>query len=280
MNDRAEAVRRVAKVFDEVAEDYDQSGVSFFEPIAQCLVELLDPRPGERLVDVGCGRGALTFPAARAVGPEGRVTAADISPTMLDLTRRAAEEDGLSQVETVLVTPDALGLTDGVADVVASSLVLFFAPDPEATLRSWMSLLAQDGRIGISTFGEADSTWKRIEGLFAPHLPPALLDARTSGETGPFASDEGVARLFAAAGAADVQTVRRPLEVHFDDAAAWRRFSMSTGQRAFWRFVPEERREPLFEEAAAILEDARTDDGDIVLVQNVRYTLGRRSAGA
>ncbi len=280
MDDGAEAVRRVAQVFDEIAENYDQSGVSFFGPIAGGLVELLDPQPGEHLVDIGCGRGAVTFPAARAVGAQGRVTAADISPTMLDLTRRAAAGAGLSQVETVLVTPDALGLAEGVAHVVASSLVLFFAPDPEATLRSWMSLLAPGGRIGISTFGEADATWKRVESLFAPHLPPALLDARTSGETGPFASDEGVERLFAECGAADVRTVRRPLEIHFDDAATWRRFSMSTGQRAFWRFVPEERREPLFGEAAEILEGARTPAGDIVLTQDVRYTLGRRSAGA
>jgi ubiquinone/menaquinone biosynthesis C-methylase UbiE len=278
MDAGAEAVRRVARVFDEIAEDYDQSGVSFFGPIAEGLVELLDPRPGEHLVDVGCGRGALTFPAARAVGPDGRVTAVDISPTMVDLTRQVATEAGLAQVETMVVTPDGLDLPEATADVVASSLVLFFAPDPEATLASWIRLLTPDGRLGIATFGEADRTWKRVEQLFAPHLPPALLDARTSGEAGPFSSDEGVEGLFARCGATDVRSVRRPLEVHFDDAAAWRRFSMSTGQRAFWRFVPEERREPLFHEAAEILEDARTGDGDIVVVQDVRYTLGRRPA--
>jgi ubiquinone/menaquinone biosynthesis C-methylase UbiE len=278
MDDGAEAVRRVARVFDEIAEDYDQSGVSFFAPIADGLVELLDPRPGDHLVDVGCGRGALTFPAARAVGPEGRVTAVDISPTMVDLTRQAAAEAGLAQVETREVTADGLGLPEDTADVVASSLVLFFAPDPEATLGSWIRLLAPHGRIGIATFGEADPTWKRVEQLFAPHLPPALLDARTSGEAGPFSSDEGVEGLFTRCGATDVRSVGRALEVHFDDAEAWRRFSMSTGQRAFWRFVPDERREPLFHEAAEILEDARTGDGDIVVVQNVRYTLGRRPA--
>ena len=47
---------------------------------------------------------------------------------------------------------------------------------------------------------------------------------------------------------------------------------MSTGQRMFWRFVPEDRREGVFEQAAALLEDAR--DGDrIVLHQDVRHTL-------
>lgn len=278
MDDGAEAVRRVARVFDELAEDYDQSGVSFFGPIAQGLVELLDPRPGEHVVDVGCGRGALTFAAARAVGPEGRVTAVDIAPAMVEHTRRAAAAGGLSQVATAIAADGVLDLPERTADVVASSLVLFFAPDPVGTLRTWIDLLTPGGRIGISTFGEADPTWKRIDQLFRPYLPPAMLDPRTTGEVGSFTSDEGVEQMFSAVGAVDLRSVRRPLDVHFPDAATWRRFSMSTGQRAMWRFVPEERRESLYAEAAEILEDARTASGDIVLVQDVRYTLGQRPA--
>jgi ubiquinone/menaquinone biosynthesis C-methylase UbiE len=275
-----DAAARVGKVFEEIAEDYDQSGVAFFGPIAEGLVGLLDLTPGERVVDVGCGRGALTLPAARAVGETGRVTAVDIAPAMVDLTRRAAADAALPQVDTAVVTADALGLPEASADVVASSLVLFFAPDPLATLEAWLRLLVAGGRIGISTFGDPDETWQQVERLFHPYLPPALLDARTSGRSGAFASDAGVEQLFADAGAHDVLTTRRALEVHFPDAEAWRRFSMSTGQRAFWRFVPEERREPLFHEAAELLEQARADDGDVVLVQDVRYTLARRPAPA
>jgi hypothetical protein len=62
--------------------------------------------------------------------------------------------------------------------------------------------------------------------------------------------------------------------MHFRDTAQWRRFSMSTGQRAFWRFVPEESRGPLYDQATQVLEEARTDGGDIVLLQDVQYTLG------
>lgn len=271
-----DAAARVGQVFDEIAPDYDQSGVAFFAPIAEELVGLLALRPGERVVDVGCGRGALTLPAARAVGPGGRVTAVDIAPSMVDLTRQAAEDAGLSQVETAVITADALGLPEGSADVVAASLVLFFAPDPPATLTSWLRLLEPGGRLGISTFGEADPTWRQVDRLFDPYLPPALLDARTSGRSGPFSSDEGVEELFTTAGATDVRTARVPFHVHFPDAEGWRRFSMSTGQRAFWRFVPEDRRESLFREAAEVLEAARSGEGDLVVVQDVRYTLGRR----
>ena len=269
-----DAAGKVARVFDAVADDYDQSGVAFFEPIAQGLVDLLDLAAGERVVDVGCGRGALTFPAARAVGATGSVTAVDIAPAMVERTRRQAEELGLHQVHTALVAADDLGLPEASADVVASSLVLFFAPDPVATLRSWLRPLVSGGRIGITTFGAPDPVWTQVDALFRPYLPPQLLDARTTGAAGPFTSDHGVEELFASAGATGVRTVTRVLPVHFRDAAHWRAFSLSTGQRAYWGFVPEDRRPALYEDAAAVLEQARTDDGDLVLTQQLRYTLG------
>jgi ubiquinone/menaquinone biosynthesis C-methylase UbiE len=274
MNDRDEMAGRVARLFDDVADDYDQSGVEFFGPIAAGLVEALAPQSGERVVDVGCGRGAVTFPAARAVGPTGSVTAVDIAPAMVELTRRGAEEAGLRQVRTATIAPGALGLPDASADVVTASLVLFFAPDPAATLRSWLRVLVPGGRIGVTTFGSPDPTWERVDALFRPYLPPHLLDARTSGEDGPFASDAGMEELLTSCGAAGVRTVRHHVPVHFADGDAWRAFSQSTGQRMFWSFVPDARRQPLYEEAVALLEEARVDAGDIVLHQNVRYTLG------
>ena len=66
--------------------------------------------------------------------------------------------------------------------------------------------------------------------------------------------------------------MRETLPVAFDDAAHWRAWTMGTGQRMFWTFVPEGEREGIFERAAALLEGAR--DGDrIVLHQEVRHTL-------
>src|SRR5689334_11165547 len=58
-------------LFDAVADSYDQVGVDFFQPIAAGLVAELDPQPGERALDLGCGRGAALLPIARAVGSAG-----------------------------------------------------------------------------------------------------------------------------------------------------------------------------------------------------------------
>ena len=268
----AELVTRVSQVFDTVADDYDQSGVAFFAPIADRLVELLDPRPGERVVDVGCGRGAVTLPLARAVGEDGSVTALDVSPAMVAHTRAAAGAAGLDRVSVELGDATALRLPERSFDVLASSLVLFFLPQPAESLPGWLRLLRPGGRAGLTTFGTQDDTWHAVDALFVPYLPPALVDPRTRGVDTPFGSDEAMAEMATAAGAREVRTVRETLPVVFDDAEHWRAWTMSTGQRMFWKFVPEDRREGIFEQAAALLEDAR--DGDrIVLHQDVRHTL-------
>ena len=68
----ARATAQVARLFAELAPVYDSSGVEFFGPMARRLVELLAPRPGERALDIGCGRGAASLPLAEAVGPRAR----------------------------------------------------------------------------------------------------------------------------------------------------------------------------------------------------------------
>ncbi|MGB7981462.1 MAG: hypothetical protein WCF36_11800, partial [Candidatus Nanopelagicales bacterium] len=68
---------RNARLFDDLAESYDAVGVEFFAPIALGLVDALAPAPGERVADLGCGKGAFLLPAARAVGRRGRVVGVD-----------------------------------------------------------------------------------------------------------------------------------------------------------------------------------------------------------
>jgi SAM-dependent methyltransferase len=269
----------VAQVFDSLADSYDQSGVAFFRPVAERLVALLAPAVGESALDIGCGRGAATLPLAAAVGPTGHVDAVDVSTAMVAATRATVEELGLDQV-TVEVA-DAADLSAVLGswpryDVLASSLVLFFLEDPGAVLRRWISLVAPGGRVGLSTFGDLDGPSNEIEEGFVPWLPPNLRDARTSGREGPCASDSGMEELMRAAGLSAVQTVVEPTVVEFPDVEAWRRFSMSTGQRAMWMSVPEDERPGLVERAAAILETTREDGGPCRLVWQIRYTLGRR----
>lgn len=268
----------VVALFDRVADTYDNVGVPWFAPIAEGLVRELAPRPGERALDVGCGRGAALFPLAEAVGPTGSVTGVDLAPRMVAAARAEVARRGLAQVDVRLMDAAAPDLPAGGYDLVASSLVVFFLPDPAAALRAWRELLVPGGRLGVATFGDQDPRWQQLDAFFRPYLPPHLLDARTSGAAGPFASDAGVEQLLTAAGYTRVRTAALDVEAVFTDPGHWHAFSMSHGQRAMWEAVPERERATLRAATTEFAEGLRGDDGTIRLTQRMRYTLAERPA--
>lgn len=271
----------IAGVFDRAADTYGAVGVEWFGPIARGLVDELRPAAGARALDIGCGRGAALLPLAAAVGPTGQALGIDLSPRMVEAT--AADLSDLPQVEVRVADAMDPGLDPGIDpasyDVIASSLVLFFLPDPAAALAAWSRLLAPGGRLGVATFGPQDERWAAIDNLFTPYLPPGMRDARTTGRRGPFGSDEGVERLLSGAGLVQVRTVTRTVEASFRDPEQWLDFSWSHGQRAMWEAVPADRHDQLRREAFALLSDLPRPDGRIRLLQSVRYTLGAGPTG-
>ncbi len=269
--------RQVAALFDKVAPFYEAVGVPWFNPIAERLVDEMDPVRGSHVLDIGCGRGAALAKLSEAVGSSGRVTGIDLSRGMLEKARQSVGLRGLHNVELFTMDASAPEFPPDSFNVALASLVAFFLPDPPAALNKWHDLLVPTGRLGISTFGNRDEEWKAVDSLFNPYLPPNLLDARTSGSTGHFADDGAVEALIANAGFEKVHTVNWELPVHFTGADQWRRWSMSHGFRVFWESVPAGEQDGVQERAADILGRRRGSDGMITLTQTIRMTFGTRS---
>lgn len=263
----------VAGLFDTVASTYESVGVPWFAPIAERLVDEMEPRHGTRVLDAGCGPGSAIPALAAAVGPTGRVVGIDVSAGMLQRAREAVRRRGLGHVDLHVMDAAAPPLPAMSFSLVVSSLVLFFLPDPAAALRSWHDLLVPSGRVGVTTFGERDARWEEVDALFRPYLSPGMPDARTSGSRGPFASDAGMATLLADAGFERVRTVRWEQPLALRDVEHWRTWTMSHGQRAMWHAVPVAEHENLVRQAAVIL-----GNGPITLHQTVRLTAGERPA--
>jgi SAM-dependent methyltransferase len=263
-------------LFDRVAASYENVGVPWFTPIGAALVRAVAPVSGERAVDLGCGRGAVLFPLADAVGPAGRVTGIDLSAAMVARTAADVRARGLSTVDLHVMDASTPDLPPASYDLAVSSLVIFFLTDPGAALRSWRELLVPGGRLGISTFGPRGQAWEDIDSVFRPYLPAHLLDARTSGESGPFATDRGVEDLLTTAGFTHIRTTGLDVSVTFEDPEQWRTWSCSHGQRAMWESVPESDRHQVMATAAERLDAARGPDGHITLTQHIRLSLGER----
>ena len=266
----------VAGVFDRAADSYDAVSVPWFGPIAQVLVDALAVQPGERVVDVGCGRGAALFRLAEATGPAGRVLGLDLAPRMVELAAADARARGVDHVEVRVGDATDPRLPPAAFDVVCSSLVLFFLPDPGEALTTWTSALVPGGRLGVSTFGPQDTRWRDVDALFAPYVPQPVLSTPAPGRRNPFASDEGVEQLLREAGLAEVTTATTTVEATFSSPEQWVDFSWSTGQRAKWEAVPVEEHPALRRRVTAVLEQIAADRGGLAFSQEVRCTLGRR----
>jgi len=115
---------------------------------------------GDTVVDVGAGTGFYAFPAASAVGPEGRVYAVDISAELVELVRERSRERDLPNVISVLSTRTHIPIEDGVADVAILANVLH-GISPK-TVDETVRLLRPGGRL-------VDVDWKKEE---TPEGPP------------------------------------------------------------------------------------------------------------
>jgi arsenite methyltransferase len=107
-------------------------------------------RPGEQVLDVGCGAGFDTLLAALAVGPAGKVVAVDMTEAMLEKTRTGARQLGLANVEVGEGYAESLPVDSASIDVVISNGVLNLCPDKRAVLREFWRVLKPGGRIQIA----------------------------------------------------------------------------------------------------------------------------------
>ena len=120
-------------------------------------LRLLGVGPGEQVLDVGCGSGAVTRAMARLAAPGGRATGLDASPALLAFARQYAEEEALGQtIEFREGDCRSLPFPDASFDAVLAATVLSHVPEAERALAEMVRVTRPGGRVGVFDF-DADS---------------------------------------------------------------------------------------------------------------------------
>ena len=156
-------------------------------PFSDEAYRMLDPQPGERVLDVGCGLGETTLQLAELVGPDGSVSGMDSGERFIETARAEAAEAGADNVSYFVGDVQAVDL-GGPYDVAFSRFGTLFCANPVALLRNVRSSLAPGGRLAMICWRrKLDNEWLHRGELVADRYleKPEETDEPTCGP-GPF----------------------------------------------------------------------------------------------
>jgi SAM-dependent methyltransferase len=195
--------------------DYAAVARDVIPSLGGAIVDAAGVARGDRVLDLAAGTGNATVPAARTGAS---VVAADLSPALVDIGRRATADAGVD-VEWHVADAEALPFTDASFDVVLSCVGVMFAPHHERSAAELLRVTRPDGRIALLSWTPSGFIG-RLFGVmkpFAPTPPPGAQPA-------PLWGDEAHVRGLLGEAVTDVEATRRLLDVRFDSPEAFRDF--------------------------------------------------------
>jgi ubiquinone/menaquinone biosynthesis C-methylase UbiE len=212
--------RRVQRYgWDRAVDDYEAAWRDQLDPAQTRMLEMAAIQAGDRVLDVACGTGLVTFRAAVSIGSSGRVVGTDISGRMIEAARELADRNGHSQVEFQRCDAESLLVDDESFDVALSALGLMYVPDPDQALTEMRRALVPGGRAAAAVWGQRNRCgWADI-------FP--IVDARVRSEVCPMffhlGTGDALGEAFRRAGFDQVHTSRITTTLHYhtkDEALA------------------------------------------------------------
>ncbi len=278
--DTATYKTKVTAAFNGAAATYDRLGVEFFTPMGKRLVEFAGPRPGQRLLDVGCGLGATLLPAGRLVGPGGSALGIDIAEAMVEEAGREAARQGIANVELRVMDGEHPELPARSFDLVLGSYSVIFLPDARAALARYAGLLRDGGRIAFTSPVFTRDTFPFLPPLFTglipmsllSHLPAAWHPEQLQRQLHSWLEDPAdLTAALRTAGFDDVRIVDESVDMTARSGEAWVDWSHTQGMRLLWQHLPADEAAALRARLITALDALRGEDGLIHIDVPVRY---------
>ena len=233
--------------WDRASEAYEPLWKAQLAGVQRALVDGAGLRPGERVLDVACGTGLVSFAAAQAVGPYGHVHGIDISGRMVDAAAQRGRDLQLVQTSFTRMDAEWLALPDASFDAALCALGLMYLPRPEAAVREMRRVVRPLGRVLLAVWGE------RARCGWAPLFP--IVDAEVASDVCPLffglGAGDALSRLCVEAGLQVSSVQRLDIPLVYDStedtcdsalvggpvAMAWSRFDEATRIRVRDRYL-------------------------------------------
>jgi len=150
------------------------------------LFEAAALRPGERVVDVGCGGGRSAIAAARIVGESGSVVGVDLSELLLDLAQRRAAEEGVTNLAFAVADAQTDRLVGAPFDVALSQFGVMFFDEPATAFANLRAHLVPRGRLVFVCWQGLDRNPWHTGTVLREFAPPPPAPGPGKSQPGPF----------------------------------------------------------------------------------------------
>ncbi|HEV8283203.1 MAG TPA: methyltransferase domain-containing protein [Chitinophagaceae bacterium] len=254
--------RRVQRYgWDKAVRHYENFWQRQLKPAQDKLLEMASLHRGEKLIDIACGTGLVSFPAAEKLGPDGFVLATDISDGMIKSGADLAKEKNYQNIKFERMDAEELKVSDEEYDVALCALGLMYFPDPVKALKEMYRVIKPDGRAVGAVWGQRDHCgWSAVF---------EIVDKRVHSEVCPLFFNLGnsdmLKRNFEAAGFSNVhfERLNADLIYHSDDEACGAAFAGGPVALAYNKFSEQVKKEAHAEYLDSI-KPFRRDNGYVI----------------
>jgi ubiquinone/menaquinone biosynthesis C-methylase UbiE len=151
---KPELQRRVQRYgWDKASEYYEKSWAEQLKPAQNLLIDMADLKKGERVIDIACGTGLVSFMAADKVGSNGFVLGTDISDNMIRAAQDILSNENFKNIDFLRMDAEDLTISDNNFNVSLSALGLMYYPDPLKACEEMKKVLIAGGRAAAAVWG-------------------------------------------------------------------------------------------------------------------------------
>jgi ubiquinone/menaquinone biosynthesis C-methylase UbiE len=209
----ADLQRRIQRYgWDKAAMYYEKFWQKQLKPAQDRMLEIARLSAGDKIIDIACGSGLVSFRAVEQAGQNGYVLGNDISDSMINICRQTALDKNLSNMSFERMDAEDLKVSDNEYDVALCALGLMYVPDPLKALKEMYRVLKPGGRAVALVWGQRDHCgWADIF---------EIVDRRVSSEVCPMFFNLGnkdmLQRNFDAAGFSNVLSEKMNVSLEYD----------------------------------------------------------------
>jgi ubiquinone/menaquinone biosynthesis C-methylase UbiE len=147
--------RRVQRYgWDKASGYYEAYWQKQLYPAQQKLLQLANIKEGDNIIDIACGTGLVSFPAAELAGEKGFVLANDISDKMVETGTGIVKERNLSNISFQRMDAEELTVEDESYDIALCALGLMYFPDPLKAMKEMHRSLKPGGHAVVAVWGQ------------------------------------------------------------------------------------------------------------------------------